>query len=193
MEHTIYLVTAIVGCTLLLLQVILQVFGLGAEADMDAAAPDVDVDVDAGHDPAHGTAGTVFFGILSFKAMVSFAGVFGLTGLSLESTDLAMGHRIAISVLAGFVAMIVVAYMMRALHSLSTSGTLVLRNAVGHQGSVYLRVPPKGKGQGKVTIELQGRSVELPAVTDGGEEIPTGHSIKVVEVLGNETVKVVAV
>ena len=44
-----------------------------------------------------------------------------------------------------------------------------------------------------MTIELQGRSVELPAVTDGGEEIPTGHSVKVVEVMGNETVKVVAV
>ena len=192
MEHTVYLVTAIVGCTLLLLQVVLQVFGLGAEADMDAAAPDADIDADVG-DPAHGTAGNVFFGILSFKALVSFAGVFGLTGLSLESTDLAMGHRIAIAVLAGFVAMVLVAYMMRALHGLSTSGTLVLRNAVGHQGSVYLRVPPKGQGQGKVTIELQGRSVELPAVTDGGEEIPTGHSVKVVEVLGNETVKVVAV
>ena len=47
-------------------------------------------------------------------------------------------------------------------------------------------------GRGKVTIELQGRSVELNAVTDG-EAIAAGKVVRVAELLPNETVKVEAV
>ena len=192
MEHGVYFWTALVGCTLLVIQVILQVVGLGGEADADVGADtDMDLHTDAEvHDPAHGTAGNVFFGFLSLKALVSFTGIFGLTGLSLEDAGYTGFHRMALSLLAGVVAMIVVGYMMRALHHLSSSGTIVLRNAVGHEAQVYLRIPAHGEGQGKVTIELQGRSVELQAITDGAD-IPTGRVVKVIGVLAGETLKVV--
>lgn len=189
--HDFYLWTAIVGCTLLLLQVILQIFGLGHDDPGDVVTPEADIDVHGDfQDPAHGTAGNVFAGFLSFKALVAFFGIFGLTGLSLEDADLHPVQRLGISVLAGLLAMALVAYLMRTLYRLGASGTLVVRDAVGHTGTVYLRIPGRGEGQGKVTIELQGRSVELPAVTDGGD-LPTGRQVRVVEVLANETVKVV--
>ena len=66
---------------------------------------------------------------------------------------------------------------------------LKIGNALGRQGSVYLRIPAQGEGRGKITIEIQGRSVELAAVTDG-DAIKTGAIVQVVEVLGDETVKV---
>lgn len=193
MEHAVYFWAALVGCTLLLIQVILQVIGLGGDADMDAGAADVDVDADLdGADPAHGTAGNLFFGILSFKALVAFTGIFGLTGLSLKDSDYSSFQRAAMSIVAGLVAMVVVGMMMRMLYNLGSSGTLVVRNALGHQAEVYLRIPGEGEGRGKVTIEIQGRTVELDAVTDG-EPIATGKVVKVVEVLGNETLKVMPV
>lgn len=194
MEHEIYFWTALVGCTLLLIQVVLQVVGLGGEADADVGADtDTDVHTEADlHDPAHGTSGNMFFGFLSLKALVSFAGIFGLTGLSLEEAGYSGFNRMALALLAGIVAMVVVGYLMRALHHLSSSGTLVIGNAIGHQAQVYLRIPPKGEGQGKVTIELQGRSVELAAVTDG-EGIASGQVVQVVEVIANELLKVVPV
>lgn len=192
MEHSVYFWTALIGCSLLLIQVVLQVVGLGGEAELDAGGPDVDVDFDADSvDPAHGTSGNVFFGIMSFKAMVAFVGIFGLTGLSLADGDHSAFQRAALSALAGFVAMVVVGFLMRMLHSLGSSGSLVLRNALGHKARVYLRVPAKGEGRGKITIALQGRSVELAAITDG-EAIGTGEMVTVVEVLSNETMKVVA-
>ncbi len=189
MGHTVYFWTALIGCTLLVIQVILQVIGLGGDADMDAGSADVDADahVDAG-DPAHATSGNIFFGILSFKALVAFAGVFGLTGLSLEDSHSGF-QQAALATLAGAAAMIVVAFLMRMLHGLGSSGSVVLRNALGHQAQVYLRIPARGEGRGKVTVELQGRSVELAAITDG-EAIATGHVVKVVEVLTNETLRV---
>jgi len=193
MEHAVYFWAALIGCTLLLIQVILQVIGLGGDADMDAGAADVDVDADLdGSDPAHGTAGNLFFGILSFKALVAFTGIFGLTGLSLADSDYSSFQRAAMSIVAGLVAMVVVGMLMRMLYNLGSSGSLVLRNALGHQAKVYLRIPGEGDGRGKVTIELQGRTVELDAITDG-EPIATGKVVKVVEVLGNETLKVMPV
>jgi hypothetical protein len=197
MEEAVYFWSALVGCTLLLIQVILQVIGLGGDGDFDAGAADVDADfdVDSGldaADPAHGTAGNLFFGILSFKALVAFAGIFGLTGLSLQGSDHSPFQRAAMSVVAGLAAMVVVGLLMRMLYRLGSSGSLVVRNALGHQGQVYLRIPAAGQGRGKVTLELQGRSVELDAVTDG-EEIETGRAVKIVDVLGGDTLKVVSI
>jgi membrane protein implicated in regulation of membrane protease activity len=192
--HDVFFWSALVGCTLLVVQVVLQIIGLGGDHDFDTGHLDTDLhtDMDSPDDAAHGTDGNLFFGILSFKALVAFAGIFGLTGLSLEESDLSPLHHLALAVLAGVVAMVFVAYMMRMLHRLSSSGTIVLQNALGHQGEVYLRIPAANEGHGKVTLELQGRSVELSAVTDG-ESIPTGKQVKVIEVLGNETLKVVPV
>ena len=194
MEHNVYFWSALVGCTLLFIQVILQVIGLGGDTEMDAGSADVDadgMDLD-GSDPAHGTAGNVFFGILSFKALVAFAGIFGLTGLSLEDSDYSSFQRAAMAIVSGLVAMVIVGLLMRMLYNLGSSGSIVLRNALGHQAQVYLRIPAGGAGRGKVTLELQGRTVELDAVTDG-EAIGTGKVVKVVEVLGNETLKVMPV
>ncbi|MDJ0521512.1 MAG: DUF1449 family protein [Planctomycetota bacterium] len=192
MEHAVYFWSALIGCTLLVIQVILQIIGLGGDHEMDSTSPNADFDSgDVGNlDPAHGTQGNIFFGILSFKTLVAFAGIFGLTGLALERSTLGPINRIAFAALAGFVAMVVVAYMMRALYNLGSSGSVVIRNALGHQAEVYLRIPGKGEGHGKVTVEIQGRTFELPAVTDG-EEIATGRVVKVVEIIGSETVKVV--
>ncbi len=189
----VYLWSAIVGCTLLLVQFILQVFGLG-DADGDAGAADgsADAHID-GHfgadDAAHGTAGNVFFDMLSLKALVAFMGTFGLTGLSLEHENLSPFVRMGFSVLAGVLAMFLVAWMMRMLHSMGSSGSLVLSNALGQVASTYLHIPGAGQGQGKISLEMQGRSVELVAMTDG-PAIPTGATVRVVEVLANETVKV---
>ncbi len=41
-----------------------------------------------------------------------------------------------------------------------------------------------------MTIEIQGRSMEFPAITEG-DEIPTGKQVTVVAVEGGETLKVV--
>lgn len=186
MEHTVYLVMALIGGVILLIQVVLQVIGLGGEADLgDAGADGVDADVDG--DAAH--SGNLFFGILSFKAIIGFCAFFGLTGLSLLDKEMGVGLRVALSCCAGFVAMFVIAWMMRALYSLQASGTMDVRRVVGHTAGVYLRIPAKRHGKGKVTVEVEGRSVEIEAVTDG-DAIPTGGRVRILELVGDDCVKV---
>ncbi|MFM8978923.1 MAG: hypothetical protein ACKOSS_00435 [Planctomycetia bacterium] len=185
MEYTVYLVLAIAGGGILLVQVVLQLLGLAGAGDFDGTHGHVG---DAGSgDP--GADASWFFGVLSFKALVAFAGFFGLSGLALYEPLTAAGTRLAIAGAAGTGGMLLVAFLLRSLRRLGSSGTLDVRNAVGSVGSVYLRIPAYGRGAGKVTLEVQGRSVELPAITDG-DEIATGQRVKVVALSGDDTLKV---
>jgi len=166
-EQTIYWVCAILGCTLVGIQVVLQVFGLfDTDVDVDGAHADVDVghvDVDAGHatdSHIHEVQGhgNLLFGVLSFKALSAFAGIFGLVGLILIDREVGTGGRVAASAGAGFVGMLGVGWMMRGLSRLQSSGNIDIRNAVGCRGTVYLPIPQGKTGQGKVTVTVQGRS-----------------------------------
>ena len=179
MEETLYTVCAAAGGTLVLVQVVLQTLGLFGEVDIDTDTDDFDAD---GH-------GNVLFGMLSFKALCAFAAIFGLVGLIMLNQDTSFGARVGVAVGSGVVGMFVVASLMRGLSKLQSSGTLDLNNAIGKTGSCYLRIPANGKGAGKVTIEVQGRAVELAARTEG-EEIPTGTRVRVISVDSDNTVGV---
>jgi hypothetical protein len=191
-EYTVYLISAVAGCTLVGIQVLLQVFGFFGDVDVGDGHTDFggdvggDFDTHFDADAGHGAEGhgNLFFGILSFKAISAFIGVFGLVGLIVLDTDLTFVARTGIAVGAGVVAMFAVAQLMLSLVRLQASGSVDLRNALGKTGSVYLRIPEKGQGHGKVTVTLQGRSMECTAVSDG-PAIGTGSSVKVVSVEGD--------
>ena len=171
MEHTIYLVSAIAGCTIVLLQVVLQVLGLDSEADgADGADGDFDPD---GH-------GNAFFGYLSFKALCAFLGVFGLVGLIQLKGSNSFSLRVGIAFASGMAGVVLVGWMMRSLAGLQSSGNVNPNNAVGQTATVYLRIPENG-GMGKVTVEIQGRSMEFDARSDG-TAIDTGARVTVVSV-----------
>ena len=115
-EETIYLYSAVAGSTLVVLQIILQVFGFFGGGDFEGHS-DMDLgDVADSHDThldgAEGH-GNIFFGILSFKALCAFAGIFGLVGLTLLGTDLNTQARVAIAFSSGMAGMFLVGWMMR--------------------------------------------------------------------------------
>lgn len=183
MEYAIYKYCAIIGGTLVGIQFVLQMLGLGG-----------DHDVEASHGDMHGEHGTdghgnLFFGILSFKALTAFTGAFGLVGLVVWEKGLGGVGRIATAAGSGVASMLLVAWAMRGLARLQASGTVDVRNAVGASGTVYLRVPGSRGGLGKVTVEVQGRSMELPAVTEG-DTLETGTLVTVEAVEGEDILKV---
>ena len=110
----------------------------------------------------------------------SRGGYVGLAVLILYSLIFAPNRRL--------IAVFVVAYIMTGLAKLQSSGNVSLDNAVGTEARVYLRIPAARGGAGKVTVAVQGRSIECKAMT-AGPEIPTGAQVRVVAA-GSDTVEV---
>ncbi len=178
-----YFFCALAGGALFFLQFLLGLFGHGDGHDVDGH-----VDAHAGGDVGHET--SMLTGILTLRAMVAGLTVFGLTGLITLTSTMHVGLGLLISIGAAFVSMMIVAALMRSMSSLYSEGTVRVENAVGRPGTVYLGIPARGNGVGKVTLTLQNRTVEYQAVT-AGEALPIGTRINVTKVIGADTVEVV--
>ena len=96
-----------------------------------------------------------------------------------------------ISVVAGIILVAAVMYMFKWLSKMQQSGNIdVFKSAVGCYGKVYLTIPAARKSKGKVQITINESVREYDAVTDSEDDIKTGTSIKVVEVLDASTLVV---
>ncbi|MBL8827215.1 MAG: NfeD family protein [Planctomycetaceae bacterium] len=190
-------ICAIVGTTVLVCQFVLSIMGFAGESfDGDTvdvahdAAGDHSLSTDDGHHSDHGS--SWFFGVISLKTMTAAIAFFGLTGLALESMEMPVRSTLGGAILAGVGAMYLVHWMMRSMAMLRADGTVRIREAVGVVGTVYLPIPGRNSGLGKVTLNLQSQSIELQARTTE-DTLATGTRVVVTRVIDTDLVEVVAV
>lgn len=144
-------------------------------------------DGDAGFgDDGHFDA-TEFFTV---RNMIAFFTMFGWTGLAAYHSGIPNAWVIVIAVASGVLMVYLLYFLMSRAHRLRQSGTLQMKNALHQVGETYLRIPARRGGMGKVQIQVQGRLMELDAMTDDPEDIATGRPIKVVSTL-NERILIV--
>jgi hypothetical protein len=172
---TIYLVCAVAGGTVLVLRLLLMLFGLdhGDAGDFDTS---VDLDHDALGDAGHGDGS--MFTFLSIQSISGFFTMFGLVGLGLLQIKATNMWSLVGALAAGLFTAWCTGMIFLGLRRLQSEGTLVIGNAVGQTGSVYLTIPETGTGSVNVTV--QGSLRTLDAVSQGGNRIPTGSIVKVV-------------
>lgn len=189
--HNVYFGCAAIGGSILVLQTLLSLIAGGGH-DADGAADVHDV-----HDLAHahsgdgqeGGHGDAFVRFFTFKTIVAFLTFFGLAGLAGERAGMQRGATFVMAAAAGIVALVIVAWLMHLLSRLQSKGNVRLENAIGRSAQVYLVIPANGTGTGKVTVAMQGRTIELRAVTPG-PSIPTGAMVKVVALRASDTLEV---
>ena len=175
LTEKIYWCIAIPFSVLFILQIILTFFG----GDIDEIEADGDSDISVDHDTG------IDFQFLTLKNLVAFFTIFGWAGIACIDGGLGIGKTVIISSISGFIMMTIMASIIYFMGKLTDSGTLNIQNAIGKVGSVYLTVPAKREGLGKVQVKVQGLRT-LDALTDYEEEIKTGAVIEVVEILNNE-------
>lgn len=193
--HATYLVCAVLGGTLLLCQFVLTLLGFGGDHDSghDGHFHDSGGAHDAHHDTAQDHHGTNWFvGVLTFRTLVAALTFFGLAGLAGTAKGLEPELAFAVALAAGAGAMLLVGWLMQQLHRLNADGSVRLERAVGQGGTVYLKVPGRRAGAGKVHLTVQNRTVECQAIT-AHDELPTGSKVVVVAILNADTVEVAPV
>ncbi len=184
--ETLFLICAGLGGALIVCQFLAGLLGIGGNGHDAEMHHDWSADTD--HD-GHLSTAEWFFGFLTFRAVSAAICFFGLAGLTARYYELPHSAQLASAALAGFGALYLVATLMRMLYRLKSDGSVRIKGAVGETGTVYLRVPARKAGAGKVTLNLQNRTVELEAFTADGE-LATGTPIRVVAVLGPNSVEV---
>lgn len=186
--HTVFLITAALGCTLLVVQVVLQLIGAGhGDLPHDGGA---ELHVGDHADHGAGDSSTTFASLLSLKSLTAFCAFFGLGGLAAAEAGIESDAlRAVLATLCGIAAMAVVVVLMRGIAKLQVSGTLDIARAVGLPATVYLRVPGALGGTGKITVSIEGREAELLAMT-AGPAIPTGARVVVKKRIDAQTFEV---
>lgn len=179
----IFACIAIPSTVLLVVQIVLNLLGIGMEGNVDV--PDADGDGDINFNDYVMDDGFRFFTV---RGIIAFLAVLGWTGLTMLSYKNGLPLTLVVSVAAGFAAMFVIALMFRLFMKLQNDGTSDIQNAVGKTGTVYLTVPSDRGGKGKVNVVFQDRLTELDAITDDSAPLPYGTEIEVVGVSGQNTV-----
>ena len=185
---TLFLVAAVLGGSILILQLVLSVIGMEMGHDVDhAGVGDGDSAGDSSGD-ADSADGLQLLTVRSLAAGIAF---FGIAGRSVLALELGVLLATAAGVAAGLAAAAAVAAAMRQLRNLESDGVVRIEGAVGRSGQVHVRVPADaGAGAGRILLTLQNRLVELPAVSLDGE-LPSGTQVTVVGLSDHETVEVV--
>jgi hypothetical protein len=157
----IYWCIAIPFSLLMIVQLIMTFAGSDADTDIDTEAGDH-------HDGDEGGE----FQIFTIKNFIVFFTVLGWGGLGFLEMGMAGWLSMVLASVIGFIAMLIMASILYS-----------MRNAIGRNGEVYLRIPANKGGIGKITLNVQGSLRELDAITTDTQDIPSGSLVMVVDVI----------
>ena len=121
--------------------------------------------------------------LFTLQGIMTFLCVFGWTGIICTSLGLHVAIAIIIALVLGFLAMLGVAKVLQLTRRLTQDGSIDVRRLLGEKGRVYIPIPANESGEGKVTIAAGERFIELSAVTDEQEAIPTGTQVRIIDCL----------
>lgn len=165
-----------------ILQMILTFAGMDSNGDLDA---DFDGDMEISHE--HGSAP---FQLFTFRNFINFLLGFGWTVICFKNVIASQGLLIILGVFVGCGLVAAVMYIFITMSKMTQQGNMDINNAIDQTCEVYLTIPAKKSGIGKVHVNIQGTLRELDAITLG-DKIPTGSQAKVLSVTKNQLLLVI--
>jgi hypothetical protein len=150
--------------------------------------------IDADHgggigDELHTDSGDAFK-VLSIQSIAAFMMGFGWAGLGgLRGSGWGIGASIAAGAVGGIAMVWLLAWLLRLVYDLQASGNIPMAHVIGKEGDVYLTVPARGAGLGRVRVVVDGRQRIYPAASDT-DAVETGARVRVERVSDDRTVVV---
>jgi hypothetical protein len=159
------------------LQAILTISGMGHHTDFDHDTDNADGSID---------------GIMQYftlRNLINFLLGFSWGGIGFYNT---IDNKVLLVMAALGTGIIFVAlffYIIQQVRKLEENNSFDIKSAIGKDADVYLHIPSKGAGNGKVQISIKGAIHELDAVSAAGD-LPTGSKVLVLDVLPDQTLLV---
>lgn len=171
----VYWTLAIIASIIFVIQAIMAFIGLGTDTDTDFI-PD---DADSG-----------FSGLFSFRNLINFLIGFGWSGVLFYNTiqQKWLLQTVCIAVGFAFIAIFLIVY--KQISKLAQDNTFNIKDCLGINCTVYLRIPANLSGKGKVQISIHGSIHEIDAVSDSPQVIPTGAKVHVEQIVSQDTLLV---
>lgn len=118
------------------------------------------------------------FQFFSLRNLINFFLGFSWSGISFYALFENKTIVIIIAVVVGLAFVGLFFVIIKQLKKLSEDNTFRVEKSVGKTATVYLKIPGKKSGTGKIQISVNGSYKELSAITEG-KEIPSGALVKI--------------
>lgn len=142
------------------------------------------------HGHGHDAAPEPSLRLFTLRGIVAFFSLAGWSGLVALQSKWSLPAVFGAAFIAGAIGSYTVAKVLQVFLKLQDSGNVHLDNAIGLEAEVYLRVPANCQGQGKITMLLQERYVEIEAVTRGDTDLKPGSRVVVTDLMNVDAVVV---
>lgn len=192
---------AIPATLVLILQTVLVIMGFGDGASgadfnpSDTSGLDLDSSGDvSAADMLDGDIGDAISGdfgslkLFTVQGAVAFLATFGWVSLVCVRTEMPELAALLIGFVCGAVMMYVIAKLLQMMSKLAENGTFRMKSVIGEVAQVYVTIMPSGENGGKVTLRSASRFAELDAITENSQPIPSGSTVRIVDVRGDVVV-----
>ena len=173
---------AIFGTMLLIMQVISMFLGFEHFSNDTDASVDVHQGMD--HDTESHQGFMAGLKLFTLRNMVAFICMFGWTGIVMIEYDASKIATCFVSLLVGCFSMVMMGIFMRFVYSMQASGNIDESQFIGKGAIVYIPIPEKGKGIGKINFTIGTRLEERQAMSNGSA-IPVGTTVKTISYSNN--------
>ena len=168
---------AIPTSVIFIIQTIMTFAGLDSH---DGLSADFDSDLQHGDTP---------FQLFTFRNLVNFLLGFSWTGISFYGTISGKFQLSALSVVVGGVFVAAFFLIINQIQRLAEDNSFKIDNTLNQVASVYLTIPEKKSGRGKIQVSVKGAFHELDAVTEK-EKIESSAMVRIVKIESNSLVVV---
>lgn len=163
---------AIPVSVIFIIQTIMTFMGTDSSDGLEA---DFDGDFQGGDAP---------FQLFSLRNLINFLLGFSWTGISFYNTISNNIWLILLAVSVGILFVVLFFIIIRQLQKLAENNSFKISNTLNKTAQVYLTIPGKKQGKGKIMISVNGAYHELDAMT-ASDSIPSGAVVKVIKIENN--------